>query len=273
MLNEIAKLCLSYFLCEFDPKSPKRKTRDVVRKIALTCYAPEKVNEFLDNNLAVFQGTLVDEFNDRYAARLPLRFQIADARGVGELVEGYSPAKLPKEIAFQEALHAIEPREFERVAAIILKVLGCQSVFFTPASHDQGVDAFGHQTLIAPTPYGNVHLVTWIAQAKHFRSSRVTTGDVRELVGSKELLIAKVFSTVGDRYSQLKLRPYAPTAMALITTEEIPSTVRRLADAAGIFTFASSDLYYLLLPHLKGNSAASIRALIKRESKTIPTLT
>jgi hypothetical protein len=74
----------------------------------------------------------------------------------------------------------------------------------------------------------------------------VTTGDVRELVGWKELLVAKVFSTVDERYKELRLRSYAPTAVALITTEEIPATVRRLAQRAGVFVFASSDLFYLL---------------------------
>jgi hypothetical protein len=273
MLDQIAKLCLSHFLSEFDPKSKKRKTRDVVREVALLCYSPEKVNEFLDLSLAAFQTTLVEEFNARYADHRPLRFQIADSAAVGELVEGYRPAKLAKEIRFQNALHATTPNEFEKLSAIILKVLGCKDVFFTPSSHDQGVDAFGYQDLVAPTPYGTTHRLTWIAQAKHYLSSHVTTADVRELVGSKELLIAKVFSTVDERYKELRLRHYAPTAIALITTEEIPSTVRRLAEGAGVFVFASSDLFHLLSPRLKQNSAASIRALIKKEGKTIPTLT
>jgi hypothetical protein len=38
---------------------------------------------------------------------------------------------------------------------------------------------------------------------------------------------------------------YAPTAVALITTEEIPSTVLRLANGAGVFVFAALDLFYL----------------------------
>lgn len=272
MLDLIAKLCLSHFLCEFDPKSTKRKTKDVVRKVALTCYAEEKVNEFVDYRLAAFQTTLVEEFNTRYANHRPLRFQIADIGGVGDLVEGCSPAKLSEEIRFQNALHAMTPNEFEKLAAIILKRVGCKDVFFTPTSHDQGVDAFGYQDLVEPTPYGTTHGLTWIAQAKHYRSSHVTTGDVRDLIGSKELLIAKVFSTVDLRYKELRLRPYAPTAVALITTEEIPSTVRRLADGAGVFVFASSDLFYLISPQLKRNTIASIRALIKKEVKTIRTL-
>ena len=125
--------------------------------------------------------------------------------------------------------------------ATILRLLGCDEVFFTPSSHDQGVDGFGTRKLVPPTQYGTTHGLTWIAQAKHYQSIRVTSSDVRELVGSKELLVAKIFSTVDERYKELRLKPNAPTAMALITTEEIYSTVRRLADGAGIFVFASSD--------------------------------
>ena len=272
MLDQIAKLCLAHFLCKFDPKSKKRKTRDVVKEVALPCYSAEKVNEFLDHSLQLFQATLVEEFNARYSDQRPLRFQIADTSGVGTLVEGYRPSKLAKVTHFQDALHATSPKEFEKLAAIILKVLGCKEVFLTPASHDQGVDAFGYQDLVSPTPYGTTHGLTWIAQAKHYFASSVTTGDVRELVGSKELLVAKVFSTVDERYKELRLKRYAPTAIALITTEEIPSTVRRLAEGAGVFVFASSDLFHTLSPRLKRNTAAAIRALIKKEGRSISTL-
>jgi hypothetical protein len=59
---------------------------------------------------------------------------------------------------------------------------------------------------------------------------------------------------------------------ALITTEEIPSTVRRLADGAGVYVFAASDLFYLLRPFLKKHTVAGLRALIKKQAKTIQVL-
>jgi hypothetical protein len=130
----------------------------------------------------------------------------------------------------------------------------------------------GYQSMLSAIPYGCIHRLTWIAQAKHYLSSGASTGDVRELVGSKELLVAKVFSTVDERYKELKLKPYAPTAIALVTTEEIPGTVRRLAENAGIFVFAASDLYYVLSRSLKRNTAGAIRALIEKQSRTIPLL-
>lgn len=274
MLDQIAQLCLAHFLCQFDPKSKKRLTKDVVRDVALEVYSPEKVNEFIDHHLAKFQATLVEEFNQRFTDNRPLRFQIADHAGIGEIVSGYRPKKLAKEIRFQNSLHRTTPADFEKLAAIVLKILGCKDIFSTPSSHDQGVDAFGHQILVSPTPYGVTHGLTWVAQAKHYKATQVTTGDVRELVGSKELLVAKVFSTVDERYKELRLRSHAPIAVALITTEEIPVTVRRLADGAGVFVFASSDLFYLLGPSLKKkHTVAAVRALIRKEAKSIQTLT
>jgi hypothetical protein len=272
MLDQIARVCLSHFLCEFDPKSKKRLTRDVVSRIALPFFSADMVDEFIDERLPEFQQVLVEEFNERYRDKRPLRFQIADPAGVGVMVAGYQRKSLSKEIRFQNSLNRATAAEFEKLAAVMLRKLGCTAVFATPSSHDQGIDAFGYLGLVQPTPYGVTHGLTWIAQAKHYRATDVTTGHIRELVGSKELLLAKVFSTVDQRYKELRLRPYAPTAVALITTEEIPSTVRRLADSAGVFVFAASDLFYLLGPSLKDHSLAALRALIKTEAKGIPTL-
>jgi hypothetical protein len=273
MLDQIAQLCMSHFLCRFDPKSRKKLTKDIVRKIAMEVYSPDKVNEFIDYALEKFQSALVEEFNQRLVDKRPLRFQIADDAGVGRIVAGYRQKKLAKEIRFQNSLHRMPPPEFEKLAAIALRILGCQDVFSTPTSHDQGVDAFGYQILVPPTPYGVTHHLTWIAQAKHYKATQVATGDIRELIGSTELLVAKVFSTVDERYKELRLLSYAPIAVALITTEEIPNTVRRLAEGAGVFVFASSDLYYLLAPSLKKKyTAGAVRAFVRKESKTIRTL-
>ena len=79
----------------------------------------EKVNEFVDYRLTKFQQTLVEEFNDRSAGKRPLRFQIADTAGIVEMVAGYQPKRLAKEIRFQDALQKTTPAEFEKLAAIV----------------------------------------------------------------------------------------------------------------------------------------------------------
>jgi hypothetical protein len=74
------------------------------------------------------------------------------------------------------------------------------------------------------------------------------------------------------RYRELVLRPYAPIAIALITTEEVPSTVRRLAEGAGIFVFSASDLFHILSPKKSRVTKAALRKLIKKHAKSISTL-
>jgi HJR/Mrr/RecB family endonuclease len=272
MLDLMRRRCVAFFLCGFDPGSGRRRTRDVARELLLQSFSEELVAEFLDVQLSTLQAELVEEVSTRYASGLPLRFQIVDSAGVGSKVSGNSDKKSKANIAFQEVLHALSPDEFEDLAAVVLKILGCSEVFATPRSHDQGVDAFGYQNVIADVPHGVVHHLTWIAQAKHYKSQAVSTNEIRELVGTKELLLAKAFSTIDKKYSELRLLNYAPTAIVLITTEEIPATVRRLAKNSGAFVLAASDLRHLLTPLIPRASIASLKKYLADQMKHIPSL-
>lgn len=244
----------------------------MVREFLLRSFSEELVAEFIDEQLSELQADLVEEVNTRYAAGLPLRFQIVDSAGVGSKVSGNSNKDSKANIAFQEILHALSPEEFEGLAAVVLKILGCSEVFATPHSHDQGVDAFGYQNVIADIPHGVIHHLTWIAQAKHYKSNAVSTNEIRELVGTKELLLAKAFSTIDKKYAELRLLNYAPAAIVLITTEEIPATVRRLAQNSGAFVLAASDLRQLLEPNIPRKSLVSVRKYLADEMKHIPSL-
>lgn len=272
MSDPVADLCLTHFLCAFNPKSRPRLTRDIVREVARMVYSEDQVEEFIADRLHAFQKVLVAEFNERFDAKRPVRYQIVDSQAIGSKVAGYQRRKLARETRFQNSLARITDREFELLSAIVLQVLGCDPVFATPASRDQGVDAFGQVRLVAPTPYGLTHSLTWVAQAKHYSGTKVSTDQVRELVGSTELLLSKVFADVDVRYVELRLRPWGPTAIALVTTEEVPMSVRRLADGAGIFVFAASDLYHLLSAVVPKPTVTNLRAFIRRRSKRIRVL-
>jgi hypothetical protein len=274
MYDQIFSLVLGYFLCEYSPMARRQKTEDIVREYALNHYSSTRVEEFLDSHLEKIHLALVNEFNDRFTNNKPLRFEIVDKFGEGKVVKGIGLRSSRHIIAFQDALNRISHTEFEKLAAILLQRLGCHNVFFTPESHDQGVDAFGYQSVVSTFSYCVSHHLIWIAQAKHYSSTRVTTGDVRELVGSKELLVAKAFSTVDERYKELKLRAYAPTALVLVTSEEVPITVRRLAERSGLFVFSAYDLFELFRDDLSNRfTVAALSKLISTEAKKIPTLT
>jgi len=271
-INDMQERCLSYFLCQFSPRSKRKRTRDIVEQILLREYSPENVEKFIDIRMAHLQNALVEEFNERQSSGVPLRFQIVDRYADGSVVEGNGQHATKEEIQFQDALHELTPNEFEKLSAVVLRKIGCKTVFFTPESHDQGVDAFGYQQIVRTTPYGTTHHLTWIAQAKHYLSTSVSTGDIRQLVGAKDLLIGRAFSSVRDRYSELKLRPCAPTALALVTTDEVPSTVRRLAENSGVYVYAASDLFEVFRDSIKGPTVPEIRRMLAQRQKLIQTL-
>lgn len=264
---------ISYFLCEYPPTSPKRKLVDVVRLTASKNYASEIVENFLEKRLNALREELVNEYNFRVEEDLALRYEVADKLGEGDWIKGRKPPTGDGRVAFQDILHQVDPLEFEALAAIVLKRMGCQHVFKTPQSHDQGVDAFGYLTLTPELSRAVTHKLVWIAQAKHYITHGVSTNAVRELVGTNELLVSKIFSTVDARYKELDLRPYAPAALLLLTTHEMPSTVRRLAERAGVFVLEAADLFDLFRNELKGRlTAKSLASFIKAETISIPAI-
>lgn len=141
----------------------------------------------------------------------------------------------------------------------MLEAAGCSYVRRTPASHDQGIDAFGHATYFH-CKKGKWHAaepkITFLAQAKHYRQCQVGTKDIRDLVGSYDLALHKVFSTVDIRYKELDLLPFAPVGLVFLTSEEIPLPVKRLASRAGIVVLSSDDLYDVLLSITKSPSTS-----------------
>ena len=86
---------------------------------------------------------------------------------------------------------------------------------------------------------------TFLVQSKHYKKSVVGSKDIRELVGAYDLALYKIYSTVDCRYKELELLPFAPTTLILLTTEEVPHTVKRMSTRSGIIVLTSDDLYDL----------------------------
>ena len=100
----------------------------------------------LKSFLPLIRKTLLEEFNERFRKFYSLRFRILDDEGyqiagIGRLTDG-------RRLAFQDALNALSHGEFEGVAAIVLQLAGCEIVYRTPQSHDQGLDAFGYKDFL-----------------------------------------------------------------------------------------------------------------------------
>lgn len=264
---------VSYFLCEYSPVAPKKKLTEIVREYAARKYSNEYVETFVSEKLDSLRSVLVDEFNARSSADRALRFEVVDPAAEGHILRGYKKEKSDARLAFQDALNELSPNHFESLAAVVLKHLDCDSTFTTPQSHDQGVDAFGYRAIFPSLSRAVSHQLVWIAQAKHYKKFPISTNVVRELVGTGEMLLSRIFSTVDERYKELELKPYGPTALLLVTTHEFPSTVRRLAERAGAFVLEASDLYDLIGLRIKSPvNVAALESFITSEMAGIPRL-
>lgn len=270
-LKRILDETLAYFLCEYPPTSPKKQLKEIIRKFLTKFYSEDNINIFIEKRLDQFRELLINEYNFRIENNLSIRFEVADPLGEGHIIKGKKSNPSDNRLIFQDALQAISPEKFEDLAAILLKRLDCNSVFRTPRSHDQGVDAFGYRTISPALSRAVSHKLVWIAQAKHYITHGVSTNAVRELIGSNELLVSKIFSTVDEKYKELEILPYSPAALLLLTTHEMPSTVRRLAERSGIYVFEATDLYEIFSQNLNDNiDEKSLLNIIDTEIESIP---
>ena len=130
-------------------------------------------------------------------------------------------------------------------------------------SGDQGVDFYGHAgfgELIADTTLpGSVEepIRVWIiGQAKRYLETKVSTADLRELVGSVELSRAKVHSGKRDPLQNLKVRLCDPIFYMLVTSGDFTGGSRELIEKSGIIAMDGVQLCQFLADHGKGGGAA-----------------
>ena len=194
------------------------------------------------NYLTQITEILIDEYNERHKTKQLLRYEFLDSEGTK--IKGIGRKHTPRLRMFQNALNNISDTEFEQLSASILKFMGCYDVWVTPASHDQGLDAFGYSREVEKyLPSNSKCIIVMLAQAKHYRKTKVGTRDIREFVGSVDLAIHKIFSSVDNKYNDLVIKPFGPTILVFLTTQEIPQTVKRVAAKAGLIVFTPVDIY------------------------------
>jgi hypothetical protein len=237
---------LAHFLTEFQPNEKKWKTETYVETFLAKRYSAEVASDMVARFLRPICNLLMDEFENRRKAGELLRFKFLDADGTR--VAGIGPVWKSRLTVFQDALNTLTDTEFEALSARVLLLLGCTEAWVTPQSHDQGLDAFGYAPGCGekvPIEISRQYKLVCLAQAKHYRKTRVGSRDIREFVGSRELAIHEIFSTEDRKYSDLKLPAYGPISMVFITTEELPRTVKLMGRGAGIIVISAQDLAIL----------------------------
>lgn len=236
-----------FFLTEFSDDTPISYVEDLAKEFLLRKYRPEWVDIFWESQGDYLISELVEEFNRRMQDGFPINFTFVDEES--KKVQGWTnPVILFKTTNFQKALLSLTDKEFERLAARIIQVVGCKDAWSTPVSHDQGLDAFGCLSLfdlpkISRETVDNGKLKIWVlVQAKHYNKEKVCSSDIREFVGSGDLAKHKIYATEALKYEILELKPFAPLAFIMITSGEVKRTAKLLADSAGIKIITSSDI-------------------------------
>lgn len=263
-------LAVAHFFSDFDPKSKPRSTRKIMEDVVGSHYSAAQTLDVVDQYCLALQALLVLEFNERFSTGKTLRYSIADTAGEGAIIGGALRTNARERIAFQDLLNSLTPTEFEGLAAYVLSALGCDPAFRTPLSNDQGIDGFGYRPYLPPTRSSPGYSMAFLAQAKHYRKSQVGTKEVREFVGALHLALHRIFSSVDEIYQLLDLKPFEPTALVLITSEEVISSVRRLADRAGVVVYSSDDLYEIFWPDLRQLRPGERPAYLKNLSDALP---
>jgi hypothetical protein len=266
---------IAYFLTEYPVDSPASRLADVVSAFLLKSFNEEATDTLIRSHFDTIRDTLVKQFNTRYDSRNSLRYRLIDDEG--NQIAGIGEDGKKQKPAFQDALNALSHSQFESVAAWILAIAGCDIVYRTPESHDQGLDAFGYRPFLRKKRSNwaaTAPQLIFLAQAKHYNECRVGTKEVREFVGSYDLAVHKIYSTVDARYQELDIPPFAPVALLFLTTEEIADTVKRLATRSGIIVLTSDDLFEILLatvrPKPKSVTRVWLRTRVNAAARDIP---
>jgi hypothetical protein len=234
---------IAHFLTAYPHDAPLSKTEDYVRKHMAKRYSQEVVDDTIKKHYTYILSVLIDEHDRRSRDGDLLRYRFVDTQG--EIVRGIGSTWAKRFRVFQDAINDLNDDEFEGLSANLLTVLGCDMVWKTPASHDQGLDAFGYApafTSKTPREIRSQCRIVYLAQAKHYSKHKVGSRDLREFVGSVELAVHKIFSTVDEKYVDLEIRPFGPCVMVLMTSEEIPFTVKTIGRNAGIVVLSAQDI-------------------------------
>jgi restriction endonuclease Mrr len=160
---------------------------------------------------------------------------------------------------YYETLQELSPHEFELLCREVLKLIGAKEVKLTKQSRDEGIDFYGRLSvadLIKPSsvfrfrPFESFLEIWLIGQAKRYKSVKVATPDLRELVGSVELASARAFADLDPhKYPDLKIRVADPVFMLFFTTGRISIDGWQLIKKSGIVAMDGEMLAAFLADH------------------------
>lgn len=150
-------------------------------------------------------------------------------------------ARRSKSLPMVRLIQGIDWNSFEVLCAKVLALIGAHKAKCTKRSRDQGIDYFGQLDLGHLTgrdfPFVRFQdrLCVWlVGQAKHYPQSKVSSTEIRELVGSIQLARFKEYASATDLYNELPLRSCDPVFALFMTTGEFSRDALALAKDSGV---------------------------------------
>lgn len=141
--------------------------------------------------------------------------------------------------AYANQLRSLTPRQLEQLCVGILTLIRVDSPSITRYSADRGVDFYGRLLLESYIfsedvyPSWKRQLKVWIVgQAKHYVDGTISTGVIRELVGSVTLIGGPTANL--KPFPNLVIRACDPVFRMIVTTGRLSSDSWSLVDESGV---------------------------------------
>jgi hypothetical protein len=236
---------------------PPRPTRNVLLDIIVTSGwlagsdAAEKAELWLDR--FTLRASFAIAEAERSGRHLPFCFNSSGndyLQGSCYIEPGDSApvadAKLKRSqtLSIFEHCRRMSSSAFEILSGKILNLLQVEKSVVTRHSADQGIDFFGRVPLgqmLKPeilSPGAEKNFSVWlVGQSKHYPNTRITTAEIRELVGSVELARAKVFAGSTNPLDELRVRLCDPIIYLFFTTGQFSKDSIELLDRSGVLSF------------------------------------
>lgn len=159
-------------------------------------------------------------------------------------------------LSYKSAIEKLTPSMIEILGRKVLSLWGCHNPSVTKHSNDQGIDFHGKIPLgellkesMLPIS-AEEKMSAWIVgQAKHYTSTDVGTSDLRELVGSVQLLRGKAFSTGSHELGHIGVRICDPVICFLLTTGRLTKGSAKLLESSGVIALSGTQIAMVLADH------------------------
>lgn len=158
-----------------------------------------------------------------------------------------------KSAALQTQIRSLSADEFELLMGIILHRMGMENVFVTTSSSDDGVDFIGcfnignnsREILVADHFSNELELIV-VGQAKRYITSKFKLAELRELIGSVQLLKSDISARAEELEWPIKPRVADPVLNLFVISNDVSDAGWRLAQRSGVRILDLKKLSILL---------------------------